>query len=145
MEEGLKPGTTGQTEMNAAEYSPLVLAYMGDAVYETVIRDMVVREGNRQVNKMHRETTALVKAGAQAKMIRLLEDRLLPDEHAVYKRGRNAKSNTMAKNATVIDYRMATAFEAVIGYLWLSGSTERMKELIRTGLELLKKEEGTHE
>ena len=123
----------------------LVLAYMGDAVYETVIRDMVVREGNRQVNKMHRETTALVKAGAQAKMIRLLEDRLLPDEHAVYKRGRNAKSNTMAKNATVIDYRMATAFEAVIGYLWLSGSTERMKELIRTGLELLKKEEGTHE
>lgn len=141
----MKPGTTGQKEMNAAEYSPLVLAYMGDAVYETVIRDMVVREGNRQVNKMHRETTALVKAGAQAKMIRLLEDRLLPDEHAVYKRGRNAKSNTMAKNATVIDYRMATAFEAVIGYLWLSGSTERMKELIRTGLELLKKEEGTHE
>jgi len=127
--------------MNAEEFSPLVLAYMGDAVYEVIIRDMVVREGNRQVNKMNRDTVRYVNAGTQAKMMRLLEPELTEEEHAVYKRGRNAKSCTMAKHATMIDYRTATAFEAVIGFLWLDGNKERIRELIARGLELLKEEE----
>jgi len=123
---------------DAGEYSSLVLAYMGDAVYELEIRTMVVKEGNRQVNKMNRDTVRLVNAGTQAKMMRFLEPVLTPEEHAVYKRGRNAKSYTVAKNATMIDYRTATAFEALIGYLYLNGEKDRMRELIRTGLAGLK-------
>lgn len=103
-------------------YSPLVLAYLGDAVYELVIRTRVVNRGNTQVNKMHRMTAGLVKAEAQAKMYMLLEEELTEEEQAVYRRGRNAKSATMAKHATMRDYRMATGFEALMGWLYLISS-----------------------
>ena len=116
-------------------YSPLVLAYLGDAVYELVIRTRVVNRGNTQVNKMHRMTAGLVKAEAQAKMYMLLEEELTEEEQAVYRRGRNAKSHTMAKNATVSDYRNATGFEALMGYLYLTDQMERMVELIQEGLK----------
>ena len=116
-------------------YSPLVLAYLGDAVYELVIRTRVVNRGNTQVNKMHRMTAGLVKAEAQAKMYMLLEEELTEEEQAVYRRGRNAKSHTMAKNATVSDYRNATGFEALMGYLYLTDQIERMVELIQEGLK----------
>ena len=109
-------------------YSPLVLAYLGDAVYELVIRTRVVNRGNTQVNKMHRMTAGLVKAEAQAKMYMLLEE-------AVYRRGRNAKSATMAKHATMRDYRMATGFEALMGWLYLNGRLERLTELVSLGLK----------
>ncbi len=124
-----------------SQYSPLVLAYMGDAVYELVIRSHVVKEANMQVNKMHKKTTQLVKAQTQARMIMALEEELTPEEHAVYKRGRNAKSVTMAKNATMKDYRMATGFEALMGYLYLNGELQRMIELIERGLTSMKTEE----
>lgn len=124
-----------------SQYSPLVLAYMGDAVYELVIRSHVVKEANMQVNKMHKKTTQLVKAQTQARMIMALEAELTPEEHAVYKRGRNAKSVTMAKNATMKDYRMATGFEALMGYLYLNGELQRMIELIERGLTSRKTEE----
>ena len=124
-----------------SQYSPLVLAYMGDAVYELVIRSHVVKEANMQVNKMHKKTTQLVKAQTQARMIMALEAELTPEEHAVYKRGRNAKSVTMAKNATMKDYRMATGFEALMGYLYLNGELQRMIELIERGLTSMKTEE----
>ena len=124
-----------------SQYSPLVLAYMGDAVYELVIRSHVVKEANMQVNKMHKKTTQLVKAQTQARMITALEAELSPEEHAVYKRGRNAKSVTMAKNATMKDYRMATGFEALMGYLYLNGELQRMIELIERGLTSMKTEE----
>ena len=112
-------------DTDAGQYSPLVLAYLGDAAYEILIRTIVVSEGNMQVNKLHKKSSALVKAAAQAEFLMAIED-----EHAVYKRGRNAKSFSMAKNATMKDYRMATGFEALMGYLYLSGRTERMVDLV---------------
>ncbi len=122
-------------KMDAAAYSPLVLAYIGDAVYETIIRTLTVAHGNMQVNKMHRHDAGLLKASAQAEMIGLLEPELTKEEEAVYKRGRNAKSATSAKNATMIDYRRATGFEALLGYLYLLERFERMTDLIAMGLE----------
>ena len=133
MEESLKN--------TAAGYSPLVLAYMGDAVYELMIRERIVRQGNRQVNRLHLAAVHLVKAGTQAAMIRLLEPLLTPEELSVYKRGRNAHSHTTAKNASVIDYRMATGFEALVGFLWLSEQKERLRELVETALSKLEEEE----
>ena len=116
-------------------YSPLVLAYIGDAVYELIIRFRVVNQGSMQVNKMHKRSAGLVKAGTQAALIRAIEDLLTAEEHAVYKRGRNAKSVTMAKHATMADYRTATGMEALVGWLFLEERFERLAELISLGLE----------
>ncbi|MDE6232663.1 MAG: ribonuclease III [Lachnospiraceae bacterium] len=123
--------------VDADTYSPLTLAYIGDAIYEIVIRTMVVSWANIQVNKLHKKSSALVKAQTQAQIIKLLFDDLDDREMTIYKRGRNAKSFTKAKNATVIDYRMATGFEALMGYLYMSHKSERMMELISMGLERL--------
>lgn len=122
-------------KMDPDAYSPLALAYMGDAVYEIIIRTLVMNRGNMQVNKLHKKTAGLVKAGTQAAMARLLEGELTGDELAVFKRGRNAKSMTTAKNASVIDYRMATGLEALTGYLYLAGQYDRLLGLIGSGLE----------
>ena len=121
-------------DADAGQYSPLVLAYMGDAVYEILIRTKVVNDGNEQVNKLHKKASALVKAGAQAALLMAIESDLTEEEHAVYKRGRNAKSASMAKNATMKEYRMATGFEALVGYLYLSGQLERLFKLVSLGL-----------
>ncbi len=121
-------------EVDMKSYSPLTLAYIGDAAYELVIRTMVVEKGNRQANQLHKITTSYVKAQAQAAMIEALEMDLTEEELAVYKRGRNAKSYTSAKNASILDYRKATGLEALIGYLYLSGREERALFLIREGI-----------
>ncbi|MGI6055314.1 MAG: Mini-ribonuclease 3 [Clostridium sp.] len=123
--------------VDAGEYSPLVLAYIGDAVYEVVIRTLILNRGNTQVNKMHKRASELVKAEAQARFYKLLEARLTPEEQSVYRRGRNAKSATMPKHATMRDYRMATGFEALIGYLYLTEQMERMAELLGAGLDAM--------
>lgn len=122
-------------DSDAGMYSPLVLAYIGDAVYELIIRTIVVNRGNCPVNQMHRKSSSLVKAGAQAEMIHLIMDELTEKEKAVYKRGRNAKSATSAKNATIQDYRTATGFEALVGYLYLNGERERLIALVASALE----------
>lgn len=122
-------------EVDVRTYSPLVLAYIGDAVYEVVIRTKVINHGSMQVNKMHKKSSSLVKAETQASLIKVLEEELTEEELAAFKRGRNAKSVSTAKNASVIDYRMATGFEALIGYLYLSEQYERMITLISHGLE----------
>ena len=88
-----------------------------------------------QVNKLHKKSSALVKAAAQAEFLMAIEEDLTEEEHAVYKRGRNAKSFSMAKNATMKDYRMATGFEALMGYLYLTEQFDRMAELLGKGLE----------
>lgn len=132
----------GLQAVEAAQYSPLVLAYIGDCVYELVVRTVVVNEGNVQVNKMHKKSAELVKAGTQSRMVRLLEPELLPEEMAVFKRGRNAKSATMAKHATMSDYRRATGFEALVGYLYLTEQFDRLVELVSRGFLLLKEEES---
>lgn len=118
-------------------YSPLTFAYIGDAVYELVIRTMIISKGNAPVNKLHKRSSALVKASAQAQMMKVLEPMLTEEELHIYKRGRNAKSYTSAKNASVIDYRVATGFEALMGWLYLQEDQERMLELVKAGLEQL--------
>ena len=92
-------------------YSPLTLAYIGDAAYEIVIRTILVRKANMQVNKLHRHAAGLVKAEKQSAMIEILEPLFTEEEKQIYKRGRNAKSYTKAKNASTIDYRRATGFD----------------------------------
>jgi len=124
-------------EVDVKTYSPLALAYIGDAVYELIVRTKVMNHGSTQVNNMHKKSAKLVNAGAQAEIIRgLLEDEdLNPEEVATYKRGRNAKSVTTAKHATVADYRTATGFEALCGYLYLNGNLDRLVTLVGRGLE----------
>ena len=123
----------GNTDIKT--YSPLTLAYIGDAVYEIVIRTILVEKGNAQVNKLLQRASKLVKASAQSEIIEKLKEDLTEEELAVYKRGRNAKSYTMAKNATMSDYRRATGFEALMGYLYLTEQWERMLQLIKKGIE----------
>jgi ribonuclease-3 family protein len=120
---------------NPRQLSPLVLAYIGDSVYDLIIKTYLIdAKGNMQVNKLNRMASGLVKAHAQSEIIGIIEDRLSDEEEAVYKRGRNAKSYTSAKNATITDYRRATGFEALIGYLYLNKEFERMVELVKLGL-----------
>lgn len=116
-------------------YSPLVLAYIGDGIYDIIIRTIVTAQGNTQPNKLHKRTSNLVKASTQSEMIEKLLDSLTEEEVRIYKRGRNAKSPTMAKNATMADYRRATGFEALMGYLYLNGDYKRLVDLIKLGLK----------
>ena len=122
---------------DARAYSPLTLAYLGDAVYEIIIRSIIVGQSNAPVQKLHKRSSDLVKASAQAGIIKKIEDMLSEDELAVYKRGRNAKSYTVAKNASMTDYRMATGFEALMGYLFLQGEMDRILELVHEGIKEL--------
>lgn len=116
-------------------YSPLTLAYIGDGIYELIIRTILVSQGNCPPQKLHKKASALVKAEKQSQMIDVLEPLLTEEEYAVYKRGRNAKSYTMAKNAAMSDYRRATGFEALMGYLYLTDQNTRMIDLVKLGLE----------
>lgn len=115
-------------------YSPLTLAYIGDGVYELVIRTILVKKGNCPVNRLHKKASSLVKAAAQSGIMEIIEKELTPKELSVYRRGRNAHSPTMAKHATMADYRRATGFEALIGYLYLKEEYTRMITLIRMGI-----------
>ena len=124
-------------KQNVCTYSPLTLAYIGDAIYEIIIRTIVVGEGNRQVNQLHKKSSNRAKAATQAEMVLKLQPFLEEEEEQIYKRGRNAKSYTAAKNADIIDYRNATGFEALMGYLYMQGKTKRMFELVKKGMELL--------
>ena len=124
-------------DIDTVNYSPLTFAFVGDAVYEVVIRTMIVDEANRSANDLHQESSNYAKASTQAKLSEILMDDFDEEELAVFKRGRNAKINTKAKNASLSDYKKATGFEAVVGYLYLEGKTDRMLELIKKGLEEL--------
>ena len=125
----------GLVEQDIRTYSPLTLAYIGDAIFELVIRTVLVERKNTQAEKLHKAATQIVKAETQARMIEALKESLTPEEMSAYKRGRNAKAVTRAKNATMADYRKATGFEALMGYLYLKGDMERMIELIHLGVE----------
>ena len=111
-------------------YSPLVLAYIGDGIYDLVIRTLIVRHGSCQPNKLHKRTSALVKASAQSEMIDKLMESLTEEELAVYKRGRNSHMGTVPKHAAIQDYRAATGLEALLGYLYLGGQDARLTELM---------------
>ena len=121
-------------DQDLRSYSPLTLADIGDGVYELVIRTILVKKGNCPVNRLHKKASSLVKAGAQSAIMEVIEEKLTPEELSVYRRGRNAHSPTMAKHATMADYRRATGFEALMGYLYLKEDYTRMLTLIRMGI-----------
>lgn len=115
-------------------YSPLTLAYMGDAVYDLIIRTVVVEKANRPANQLHHITIGYVSATAQSRIARALEDSFTEEEQAIYHRGKNAKPHTTAKNASGADYMRATGLEAVIGYLYLTDRMDRGLELVEKGI-----------
>ena len=126
-------------EVDIRGYSPLALAYIGDCIYDMIIRSVVVARGNTSAAKLHKRTSELVNAGTQARLVESVQDLLTEEEEAVYRRGRNAKSHTTAKNASVLDYRKATGLEALLGYLYLKEEMVRAVELVKTGMERIEK------
>ena len=122
-------------EQDLNTYSPLTLAFLGDAVYSLIIRTVIVGRGNTSPQKLHKRTADLVKAKAQAQLVDRIAPLLTEEEETIYRRGRNAHPATMAKHASMTEYRKATGLEALVGYLYLTEQTDRMTELIRTGLE----------
>lgn len=116
-------------------YSPLSFAYIGDVVYELVIRTVIVTRGNTKASHYHHKTIRYVNAAGQAQMMKILKPMLTQEEMRIFRRGCNAKPATTAKNQSRHDYRIATGFETLIGYLYLSGQTERILALINSGLE----------
>ena len=122
----------GMKEIDAKQCSPLVLAYVGDCVYDLIIKTMV--------HRLHEETSQYVQASAQSFMMRSMQEHLNEEEHGVYRRGRNARSVSPAKNQSITDYRRATGFEALIGHLYLTGQYKRLTELVSIGLESIEKE-----
>lgn len=130
-------------EVDIRTYSPLTLAYIGDAVYDLIFRTEVVLMGNTSANKLHNKTVVYVKAPAQAILADSILEELTSNELAVYKRGKNAKPYTMAKNATMSEYKRATGLEALVGYLYLTDQVERALELIQIGLHKIEKNNST--
>lgn len=127
----------GASEVDIRTYSPLTLAYIGDAVFEIIIRTLVVEKGQRAANMLHKHTTKLVCAPTQARMAEAVYDFMTEKEQDIYRRGKNTKLNSSAKNASLSDYRKATGFEALCGYLFLSDDTARITELIKKALDIL--------
>ena len=122
-------------EVRPNEYSPLTLAFIGDSVFDLVIKSVIVEKANCQVNKLQNKTSKIVRATTQALIVDALKDELSEEEANIYRRGRNAKPYTKAKNASYSEYCKATGLEALVGYLYLKGDTERLIALIKTGLE----------
>lgn len=125
------------TKEEARRLNPLQLALIGDGVFEIYIRNYILSNNiELSAHKIHVKAISYVKAKSQSIIIHNLESELTEDELYIYKRGRNTKSNTIPKNAEVIDYRNATGFEALIGYLYLSGDKERLKYLLEKSTEI---------
>ncbi|MBE7032217.1 MAG: ribonuclease III [Ruminococcaceae bacterium] len=113
-----------------AQYSPLALAYLGDCVYELFVRTYLLRDANFPVKMLHKSAVKLVNAKAQSDLYQKIKDILTEEENAVYKRGRNTNSHP-PKNQDMVDYKSATGVEALIGYLYLKGESDRILELLR--------------
>lgn len=124
--------------LNPANFSPLVLAYIGDAIYEVFVRTIVLSEGNAPVNRLHVKSISYVKAKAQADTLKELNEKLTPDEQNIVRRGRNAKSGTVPKNADLIEYKYATGFETLIGYLYLKKDFDRLLFIMKTAIANVK-------
>lgn len=122
------------------QYSSLVLAYMGDAVYEKSIREYVVKQGVCKNGALHKKSIKYVSANGQSYAVKMLEEKLTEDELDVVRRGRNANPHSSAKNADIVDYKYATGFEALIGYLYLTEQFERMEEIIAETINVIENE-----
>lgn len=127
IERTVATASSGGNEPNI--YSALTLAYLGDCVYELYVRSHLTADGNHKVNDLHKMATKFVCASAQAEFYHRIEGILTEEEISAFKRGRNAKSHP-PKNADVIDYKIATGVETLIGYLYIKGDTKRISELI---------------
>ena len=126
--------STNVNSGNITQYSPLALAYIGDSVYEVFIRTLIISEGNAPVHVMHRKSVDYVKAKAQSDIIHKITHLLTPEEQDIVRRGRNAKSGTVPKNADVNEYRYATGFECLVGYLYLKGDYTRLVEVLKMAI-----------
>ncbi|MBR5438525.1 MAG: ribonuclease III [Clostridia bacterium] len=115
--------------------SPLNLAFVGDTVFDLFVRERLVCEANRPVNKLHNKASAIVKASSQAKAVERIKDRLTEQEQGIIRRGRNAHTNHKAKNMSEADYHLATGLEALFGYLYLKGETDRLEEIFEMIIE----------
>lgn len=121
--------------MEVLNLHPLVLAYIGDAVYEVYIRTMLVINNKTNVNMLHKMSIKYVNAKSQSDIVHRIMDKLTQDEQDVVRRGRNAKSATAPKHADITDYRYATGYEALIGYLYLTNDIERLMFILRMSVE----------
>lgn len=124
-------GEVTLSDIEILQLSPLVLAYIGDSVFDVYIRTLLIKkEGNVSVHKLHKQSVEYVKAKAQSDIIHRITDSLSQDELDIVKRGRNAKSGTIPKNADPIEYKYATGFEALIGYLYLKKDFKRLTDIL---------------
>ena len=125
----------GIAEVDIRTYSPLTLAYIGDGIYDLVIRSVVVGKGNTRAGELHKRTSQIVKAHTQAEMMEVLLPLLTEEELAFYKRGRNAHVHQVPKNATYAQYARATGLECLFGALYLTGQLDRLNELFILTME----------
>ncbi len=113
----------------------LVLAYVGDTVYDLYVRTLLVHKSDAAAHGLHVQSAGLVCANAQAQAYRRIEHMLSPEEEGVYRRGRNAHMGSIPKNASIMDYRIASGLEALLGYLYLTGQDQRLQELMYAALK----------
>ncbi|WP_054956081.1 Mini-ribonuclease 3 [Paenibacillus dakarensis] len=116
---------------------PIVLAYIGDSIYEIAVRQYLISLPNLRPHHLHRKATSLVSAKAQSRILSFLEPILTEEEHDIVRQGRNAKSGSIPKNADVLEYRHATAFESLVGYLYYAGQHKRLQELIKLAIDYM--------
>lgn len=129
------------SESGARNYNPLSLAFIGDSVYENYVREkLLLSFPNMLPRELHLKAVSYVKAASQSRIVSGIESELSEDELYIYKRGRNTKSHTVPKNADLLDYRRASGFEALIGYLYLTGKVERLEQIIDLSFKII--EEG---
>lgn len=124
------------TKTELMQMKPLALAFVGDCVYELYIRNYLISDKFRDVNELHRKSVFFVKAKAQAYILHEMDEQLDEDEHNIVRRGRNAHPHTVPKNADVVDYRHATAFETLIGYIYLSGNQDRLNYILQESVRI---------
>lgn len=136
---------TGQPIKDVHLLSPQVLAYIGDAVYELAVRRFLVTKGTVKTNQLHAQAVKYVRAGAQARVLFVLENMLSEEEKNIVRRGRNSKSMHIPKGAGVTEYRYSTAFECLIGYLYLKGDIQRLNEILQIAGDVISKEDKLSE
>ncbi len=144
MEKGLTRMLHYEQKINEKQLNSLALAYMGDAVLETYVRYHLIQKGQVRPNQLHREATRYVSAKAQSSVLhRMMEEGYFSDEEmAIIRRGRNAKSGSVPKNTDVQTYHYSTAFEALIGSLYLAGNRERLEEIILYDFQIVEEMKG---
>lgn len=133
---GLEPKTEEQIQF----MQPLVMAYVGDVIFEVFIRTYILHKYGGKVNDLHKIATKFVKAEAQAKIVHGLEHEFSEEEWVIIKRGRNQKSGSTPKNAALVDYKYATGFETLVGYLYLMQKNQRLEEIIKKAIRVIEEE-----